>query len=236
MSIKTAVISISIAAAIVGCASPSGGGARTRIDEVPMYGGMDRSQVPELKAGDEKFIADVVAEFGSRERASGIWVDQGFTFYRQDNLMMAMRRFNQAWLLNPNNPDVYWGFASVLNDQQKYCEGARMMDKAFSAGWLQPSSLPDAAVLYVGCTVQDPSLSPEAKDAMLRRSEELFEKAYASQGVTKKYTLYHWARAMYGRGDYAKAWLKVSEYERISETEFPREFKRNLSLKMPEPK
>ncbi|CAL60943.1 Hypothetical protein HEAR0749 [Herminiimonas arsenicoxydans] len=35
-----------------------------RIDEVVMYGGIDRSKFPELKAGDERFISDVTAHFG----------------------------------------------------------------------------------------------------------------------------------------------------------------------------
>ena len=49
----------------------------TRTDEVPMYGGMDRTAYPELKAADEKFIADVTREWGSREKAAQAWVEQG---------------------------------------------------------------------------------------------------------------------------------------------------------------
>jgi len=70
--------------------------SRIPIDQVPMYGGMDRSAVPELKSGDESFISSVVAEFGSREKASNAWVNRGFTLYQQDDLAGAMRRFNQA--------------------------------------------------------------------------------------------------------------------------------------------
>lgn len=95
---------------------------QTRMDEVPMYAGIDRSQISELRTADEKFISDITAQFGSRAKASSIWVNQGFRFYQQDNLGMAMRRFNQAWLLNPENPKVYAGFGTVLHDQGKYCE------------------------------------------------------------------------------------------------------------------
>lgn len=67
---------------------------RTRIDEVPMYGGMDRSTNPELKAADEKLIADTTNHDGSREKASMAFANQGFRFYGQDRLDMAMRRFD----------------------------------------------------------------------------------------------------------------------------------------------
>ncbi|MFK8068494.1 MAG: type IV pilus biogenesis/stability protein PilW [Gammaproteobacteria bacterium] len=100
---------------------------QTRIDEVPMYGGMDRSKNSELKKGDEKFISDVTERFGSREKASKVWVEQGFKFYSQDDLGMAMRRFNQAWLLDPKNPETFAGFGSVLHDQGQYCEAMKMM-------------------------------------------------------------------------------------------------------------
>ena len=96
-----------------GCLATSPVNQGTRIDELPMYGGIDRSRVPKLKAGDEKFISDVITQFGSREKASALWVNQGYRFYKQDQLGLAMRRFNQAWLLNPNNPEVYAGFGRV---------------------------------------------------------------------------------------------------------------------------
>ncbi len=66
------------------------------IDQVPMYGGMDRQSVPELKKADDAFIESVSSAFGGRERAAKRWVEQAFAFYNHDDLDMAMRRFNQA--------------------------------------------------------------------------------------------------------------------------------------------
>jgi tetratricopeptide (TPR) repeat protein len=142
-----------------------------RIDEIPMYGGIDRSKVPKLKAGDEKFISDVTAHFGSREKASVVWINQGYRFYRQDQIGMAMRRFNQAWLLNPNNPDVYAGFAAVLHDQKKSCDAMKMMEKALA---LDPPTFhgiyPDAARIVTLCAISDKTLSPSAKAELIARS------------------------------------------------------------------
>lgn len=209
---------------------------RVPIDQVPMYGGLDRTRIPELKAGDEKFITEVTAHFGSRETAGRAWIEQGFKFYYQGNLVAAMRRFNQAWLLDPNNPDTYWGFAAVLQDQQKFCDAIPLTEMAFAKGPVQDGFLPDAAVIYAGCAAQNASLSPDAKQSYLKRVDDLFAQAYASPRVRKEYTLYQWARAMYGRGDYASAWTKVAEYRKLTGKEFDQSFLQALSAKMLEPK
>src|SRR5438067_5904966 len=107
------------------------------IDQVPMYGGLDRSSNPDLKAADEKLIEETTRHYGSRAAASAAFANQGFAYYRRNDLQNAMRRFNQAWLLNPDNPDAYWGFASVLSDQQRFCEGTKHMETALGKGGLQ---------------------------------------------------------------------------------------------------
>lgn len=106
-----------------GCLATTPVGAQINVDQLPMYGGLDRQSVPELKVADEKLIADTTKEFGSREKASEIFAEQGIRYYRENNYSAAMRRFNQAWLLNPKNPNVFWGFAVVYHDQEKICKG-----------------------------------------------------------------------------------------------------------------
>ena len=65
------------------------------VDQIPMYGNMDRSSVPGLREADERLIADTSKHYGSRETASGAFADQGFRFYYAGDLENAMRRFNQ---------------------------------------------------------------------------------------------------------------------------------------------
>ena len=95
-----------------------------------MYGGLDRNSDPSLRAADEKLIADTARHYGSREKASAVFTGNGFAFYGRDDLANAMRRFNQAWLLDPNNPEAYFGFAVVLHDKGKNCEAATQFEKA----------------------------------------------------------------------------------------------------------
>ena len=69
-------ISIFLFASIIGFSQSIRAEGQTPIDQVPMYGGMDRAAVPELKAADEKLIADTTSHFGTREKASAaFWRD-----------------------------------------------------------------------------------------------------------------------------------------------------------------
>jgi Tfp pilus assembly protein PilF len=205
------------------------------IDQVPMYGGMDRAAKPELKAADEKLIQGTTKEFGSRSAASAAFAEQGFAYYRKDDLANAMRRFNQAWLLDPENPESYWGFASILSDQKRYCEAAGHMETALSKPGLQPGALPDAAITFVGCGMTDASFNAERKAQLLGRSEQIFSRAMAA-GAPKDYTLLMWARAKLAQKDYAAAWAKVSEMRNATGKSPPTAFLKALEAKMPEPK
>lgn len=198
-----------------GCKTPPVPG--TRIDEIPMYGGLDRASIPELKIGDERFVSEVSAQFGTKEKASAIWVNQGYRFYEQDRLGMSLRRFNQAWLLDPTNPEVYAGFAAVLHTQAKYCDAMKMMEKSLA---LDPPTFkgiyPDAARTLTLCAVNDQTLSDEVRAELIDRSEALYQKAETVE-PDKRYVFSSRATAYYWCGQYEKAWKMVARAQDIGD-------------------
>jgi Tfp pilus assembly protein PilF len=203
------------------------------IDQVPMYGGMDRSAAKDLKEGDEKFIEGAAEAFGSREKASSAFVDQAFRFYGKDDLQGAMRRFNQAWLLNPNNPEVYWGFASVLHDQGKTCEAMKMIDKALSFNRYITGLYPDAGRLITLCASRDTTLAMGQRKQLFDRADSLYAEAEAKDR-NKGYVYASWAGAYYSREQYSDAWKMVKK-ARETGGSFPASFLEQLRSKMPEP-
>jgi tetratricopeptide (TPR) repeat protein len=176
-----------------------------------MYGGMDRRAYPDLKAADDTFIQGVTQEFGSREAASEKFVDYAFTLYRRDDIARAMQRFNQAWLLNPNNPQVYWGFASVLHDRGEYCQATTMLDKALDRG-IAPDKgfLADAGLIASRCALANEALSPAEKKAFFDKSEQLFQRA-EREDSNKAYVYGTWSRAYRDQKRYADAWQMVAK-------------------------
>ncbi len=204
------------------------------IDQVPMYGGMDRSAIPELKAADEKLIADTTSHYGTREKASAAFVNSGFAYYQRDDLAIAMRRFNQAWLLDPKNPEVYVGFGSVMHDKGKNCDAMNMMEKALA---LNPPTFqgiyPDAARVVTLCAVSEKAQTTEAKIKLLERSESLYKKAEEIE-PNKKYVYGSWATAYFWRGLYSEAWAMVKK-ERSAGGNPNEKFLGLLREKIPEP-
>lgn len=196
---------------ISGCGTTSPVDEVTRADEIPMYAGIDRSLFPEFKAADEKFISDVTKQFGSRVRGSALWVNQGFKFYAQNQLGLATKRFNQAWLLNPKNSEVYAGFGSVFHSQGKNCEAMNMMEKALA---LNPPTFqgiyPDAAKIVTLCAVNSKALSTEEKAKLIARAEAVYEKAEDVE-ADKRYVYSSWATSYYWAGQYSRAWLMVNK-------------------------
>jgi tetratricopeptide (TPR) repeat protein len=206
----------------------------TSPDELPMYGGLDRAANPGLKRIDDQFIADVTKQFGSREKASDLFVEQGVRFYSADNYSKAMRRFNQAWLLNPNSPDPYWGFAMVYHDKQQVCEAQKMIDMALDRGLHKPIALADAGRVITLCASHKNDLSSDDKAIEYARSESMYTKAIA-EAPKNDYILSSWATAYYWRGDYPQAWKKVEEARSVGAT-LPGRFIEMLRAKMAEPR
>ncbi len=216
------------------CQTALAAGRSKRIDEQPMYGGYDRQADNRFKKGDEEFILKVVKGTGSREKGSEGFVEQGIRFYQDDNYAMAMRRFNQAWLLNPNNPDVFWGFAIIFHDEQNYAEAKKMIDKALELNLSKPIALSDAGRIYTLFAFVDKATEQRIKDECAQKSNQLYEKAIRS-APGNGYIYESWAHSLYYQGDYAGGWEKIAQARKIGQT-INGWLINHLREKMPEPK
>ena len=78
-----------------------------------------------LKKLDRAFIAQTMAEErhgGDRRKASDHMITVGFGYLYGGDLVTAMYRFNQAYLLDSTNTDIYWGYGGVYMTLGKYDE------------------------------------------------------------------------------------------------------------------
>ena len=93
---------------------------------VAMYGEKERTK--EHKKIDERFINEAIIQKGSREKASEYYTKVGWSYFYHDSIDLAMKRFNQAWLLNPENPDVYFGFAALTETNGNITDAKRFYE------------------------------------------------------------------------------------------------------------
>ena len=170
------VFSILIVLVAAGCATtpfqPRG------INEIPMYGGGGINEVQ--KAANEKFIAGIKNSGISLEDGSKQAVTRGWQYLRQHDYSTSMKRFNQAWLLNPKNPDIFWGFGNWYGYQEKYDEAEKMFKLGLELKEDHSGILYDLAFTYnnQGIKVKY-SKTPEGADRYFEKALPLLEKASA---------------------------------------------------------
>jgi Tfp pilus assembly protein PilF len=85
------------------------------INELPMYGEVAKTE--QQKKADDAFIIDIEQKGYSRESGSRAVLQKGWEAFGKRDYGTAMKRFNQAWLLDPDNGDVYHGFAVVVHQR-----------------------------------------------------------------------------------------------------------------------
>jgi len=200
---------------------------------LPMYGGADRQANPDLRAADDKLSTELIQRYGSREAAGRNLFDQGVRYFRAGDYAPTMKRFNQAWLLDPNDPKPYWGFAMVYDDQGKSCEAKTMIDRALALNLSIPSALADAGRIYTYCAVADTALSESDRRSYFEQSEEFYSRA-VSLAPTDPYLFGSWAIAHYWQGNYRDAWKMVTKQRALGGSP-GQDFLNLLRTKMPEP-
>ena len=101
--------------------------ARTNIRLLPKYGLVQKTE--EQKQSDREFIESMLKQDTTNRTASDHLISLGFKYLYRD-IKIAMYRFNQAYLLDSTNTDIFWGFGGVymtLGDyakaQEEYKEG-----------------------------------------------------------------------------------------------------------------
>lgn len=80
---------------------------------LPRYGYLAKTQA-EISS-DSAFVKEIMSQpqFKTRREASNHLVQLGFQYYYRRDLKTAMYRFNQAYLLDTSNTDIFWGYGAV---------------------------------------------------------------------------------------------------------------------------
>jgi len=107
------------------------------VNELPMYGGFEKTAWQ--KQADEAFMATVLPDFGNdREAAADRFAEEAWKFVYSGDNTTAIRRFNQAWLLDPENTKALWGFAVISRARGNADAALRYYEQAIERGGAWP--------------------------------------------------------------------------------------------------
>ncbi|MEW6426497.1 MAG: tetratricopeptide repeat protein [Thermodesulfobacteriota bacterium] len=196
----------------------------------PMYGGVEKT--PQQKRLDDAFIASIVQKTGNRWNGSMQVSQLGWSYLQKGDWETAMRRFNQAWLLDQDNYEAYWGFAAILDNQGKYADACAMGEKALSLAPGNTKVMCDVAFGYSNYAYSMEENQNE-RDRYFKKAISLYEQAAA---IDPNYScIYnHWAITLFYTGEYQAAWEKVKKSEELG-FNFSQGFLDDLTEKMPRP-
>ena len=214
-----------------GCVSDGG----TRIDNIPMYGQPDIERPEMLKKADEDFIDKAVRGIGSREEASKVWWHEAEKYMNAGNIDYAMRRYNQSWLLDPDNYQPYWGFARVMVAKHQYEESFTYFKKAselINDPYEKPALLSDFAIAYHNKANSLPTTGRNLERAYKRIAMQ--KTTLADPKYPKSWL--KWAYSLYSQENYQESWDKIIIAQKLDSSIVPEDFISDLSAKMPEPK
>ena len=98
------------------------------INRLPMYGNIKKCK--EQLDADKEFLKICDQTYSSRSEASKAYVQMAWDYAYKNDKDTAIKRFNQAWLLDSLNADVYWGFGIIVAVDGKQEESIEMFKKS----------------------------------------------------------------------------------------------------------
>jgi len=120
---------------------------KTNIRLQPKYGNVLKSEGQ--KQADEELINEYLAKEGTHRKASELLIKLGFDYLYKGDLKTAMYRFNQAWLLDPKNENVFWGFGAIYFMFQDFQSAIKQYDEGLILNAKSSNIITDKASVFM---------------------------------------------------------------------------------------
>lgn len=122
--------------------------AQTNKRLLPKYGHVPKS-ANELES-DSIFIQSILETDGTLQQGSKHLVELGFNYMQQGDIRTAMYRFNQGWLLDSLNANVYWGFGAIFAYFGQTDEQIKQYNEGLDLDPLNTNILTDYGTIHLG--------------------------------------------------------------------------------------
>ena len=217
-----------LAALLLTCSAVSA----QNINEQPLFGEKQyRSRG--LSEADRQFVEAAVRESGSKEAAARLAILRGWKQLKQGDPEVAIQSFNQAYLLDPNNAEIYWGLGIAMTQQERHDIAVRLFARALALDPQNPRLLADIGLAHAyaaGGMTHDPVEQAKRLQGAMPwfDAAEKLDPAYATTFVNR-------AIALFFLGKYSESWMNVEKAEAIDRASVDQKLLADLSKKMPRP-
>lgn len=192
---------------------------------LPKYGHKPKTE--REKQIDRDFVNSILKmeQFeGDRLKASNHLITLGFDYLYRGDLKTAMYRFNQAYLLDSNNVDIYWGFGAFFATIRHYPMAIKVYDEGLSIDSTSTNILTDYGTLFLAQYYEN------EKHIFLIKAIEYLTKSYLHDpkkpNTTFKLSVCYWLD-----GDCENAWRYYNECKKLGGDPITKEFTKDLKAK-----
>jgi tetratricopeptide (TPR) repeat protein len=181
--------------------------AKTNKRLLPKYGLLPKSE-REISA-DKDFINETMKQHqfnGDPRAASDHMIKLGFNYLNRRDLKTAMYRFNQAYLLDTTNTDIYWGYGAFYMMLGNYEEGKKQYTEGLSRNPENTHLLTDYGTYFMSQYYELKQAGHE-KDALTNLESALtyLNKSFIIDKEDQN-TIYKLSICYAMKGDCEKAW------------------------------
>lgn len=142
----------------------------------PEYGNVEKTA--DQKKTDSAFVSDIMTEMKDTLAAGKKMTDLGFQYlYERRDPVSAMRRFNQAYLLNPDNADVYYGYGTVYFNIGEMEKARNQYEKGLQLNPEHSAMLTDYGTTYLGDYYKNYDEDRDFAEESLDKALDYFERS-----------------------------------------------------------
>ena len=197
---------------------------------MPKYG--NRHKNPKMVASDSAFVAQTLAAIPDRRKASNALVDHGFELLRTGDMKAAMFRFNQAYLVEPDNAEIYRGYGAFFVALDRSTEAAVNFQAGLALDSTNSRLMTDMAAVFLGEYYDQKASDTARADQFLHGATTLLEHAvkYDPNSTEAAFRL---AVCYFQKGDCEQAWRLYDQCEALGGKDLMGTFTGELERKCP---
>lgn len=182
--------------------------SKTNMRLLPKYGGVEKTE--KQKESDTEFIETILKQDSTHRKGSDHLIDLGFKYLYKVDFKTAMYRFNQAYLLDSTNTDIYWGFGAVYMELGNYEKAKEQYEEGLNIEPENTHLLTDYGTYFLYLYYDLKSIDDENAVMNLDLGITYMTKSYKldpkDQSTTFKLSVLYW-----NKGDCENAWKYYDE-------------------------
>ena len=194
---------------------------------LPKYGNVPRTE--DEKKSDNEFIKSILEQDFTLRKGSDHLIQLVFSYLYRD-IKTAMYRFNQAFLLDSTNTDIYWGYGSVYFTLGDYARAEKQFEQGLSIDPKNTHILTDYATCFLAQYYMLESVSEkkalENLDTAIIYMTKSYELDPTNQNTLFKLSICYWCKS-----DCDNAWKFYNECKSLGGQCITEEFTSDLKKK-----